>query len=231
MSDMVEQRGSLGAASIGDRVYAVGGGKPGQQSASMEILDVARNTWLPGKLMHHKRCVLSLSFILIELHIIILLNKLQRRRRNWSCVTTSYKVWDAFGVSRNWVALQFSIENIQTVERIQELAWLIGLVCHPDTLSTSHEPAWLGNKQWNHTTIESPTTSTWGCICKVVLDKSGFLSFCAALHPQCFPCLCKLHFSTICISFISKEVPCRDWCNRWCQPLDSDLQIYSETNG
>ena len=58
---MVEQRGSLGAASIGDRVYAVGGGKPGQQSASMEILDVARNTWLPGKLMHHKRYASSLN--------------------------------------------------------------------------------------------------------------------------------------------------------------------------
>ena len=56
MSDMEEQRGSLGAASLKNLVYAVGGGKPGIQSDTMEILDPNRNLWMKGKTMNSKRC-------------------------------------------------------------------------------------------------------------------------------------------------------------------------------
>lgn len=55
MADMEEQRGSLGAAAIGGKIYAVGGGRPGYQSETVEVLDPELNTWMLGKRMRSKR--------------------------------------------------------------------------------------------------------------------------------------------------------------------------------
>ena len=55
MAPMTAERGSLAAATVGDKVYAIGGGGPNIQLNSVEILDPSANTWMPCKSLHTAR--------------------------------------------------------------------------------------------------------------------------------------------------------------------------------
>ena len=55
MATMTAERGSLAAATMDDKVYAIGGGGPGLQLNSVEILDPANNIWMPCKSLRTAR--------------------------------------------------------------------------------------------------------------------------------------------------------------------------------
>jgi hypothetical protein len=51
MASMRAVRGSLGAVSLGGRIYAIGGGEPGVSLETTEVYDPNINAWMPGKLL------------------------------------------------------------------------------------------------------------------------------------------------------------------------------------
>lgn len=55
MEDMDTERGSLAAVSLDGKVYALGGGSPGVQLNSAEILDPNVNVWMKCKSLHYPR--------------------------------------------------------------------------------------------------------------------------------------------------------------------------------
>ena len=55
MASMQDERGSLAVATLDDKVYAIGGGGPGVQLNSVEILDPAVNAWMPCKSLRTAR--------------------------------------------------------------------------------------------------------------------------------------------------------------------------------
>ena len=52
---MKEVRGSLAAAALGSKIYAIGGGQPSINLDSCEIFDPEVNAWLPGPLLNVQR--------------------------------------------------------------------------------------------------------------------------------------------------------------------------------
>lgn len=59
MAPMDGVRGNLSAVALDGKIYALGGGESGKQSARVEILDPNLNQWIAGKAMHERRCGLD----------------------------------------------------------------------------------------------------------------------------------------------------------------------------
>ena len=57
MASMTEVKGNLASVTIDGKIYAIGGGDAGRQSAGVEMLDPEINQWMNVKAMHSCRCV------------------------------------------------------------------------------------------------------------------------------------------------------------------------------
>lgn len=55
MATMSEDKGSLAAVTLDDKVYAIGGGGPGLQLNTVEMLDPNINTWMGCKSLRSAR--------------------------------------------------------------------------------------------------------------------------------------------------------------------------------
>lgn len=55
LPDAPSRRGALAAGVIGDRLYAIGGARAGRALATLEIYDLRRERWLPGRPMRSAR--------------------------------------------------------------------------------------------------------------------------------------------------------------------------------
>lgn len=49
MASMRSVRGSLGAVTLGGRIYAIGGGEPGVSLETIEVYDPNINAWMAGE--------------------------------------------------------------------------------------------------------------------------------------------------------------------------------------
>ncbi len=106
---MKEVRGSLAAAALGGKIYAIGGGQPSINLDSCEVFDPEVNAWLPGPLLNAQRFTTAAAVCHGCIYVaggysgaayLRSMERLDPRQGKWQMVSTAVVLRFAWGLHR-----------------------------------------------------------------------------------------------------------------------------------